>query len=93
MVRLILAKRGSELNRQEAMEAMQAADAALQSALTLSGAAADDLPVSEPQGLDLLPIQTPADNPLPWLQRRLQAAVHDSREVARAARRVLTKLG
>jgi uncharacterized membrane protein YccC len=93
MVRLMLARRGSELDRTETIAAMQVAGAALQLALTLSGTAPADTPVGEAQGLDLLPRQTPADNPLPWLQRRLQAAVHDSQEVARAARKVLTKLG
>ena len=88
---------GTELDPQETMAAMQAADAALQAALQLAasppGMVPVDLPVTDASGLDLLPLQPPTDHPLPWLQRRLQAAVHDSQAVARAARRVLAKLG
>lgn len=97
MVRLMLAQHGTELDPQETMAAMQAADAALQAALQLAasppGMAPVDLPVTDASGLDLLPLQPPTDQPLPWLQRRLQAAVHDSQAVAHAARRVLAKLG
>jgi hypothetical protein len=43
-------------------------------------------------GLELLPAEPPSQSILPWLMRRLQVAVHDGNEVARAARGVLNAL-
>jgi uncharacterized membrane protein YccC len=90
MVRLTLARTSAELDRPEAAAALQAADAALNAALT-SSAPADPAPVEAP-GLELLPAEPPAQSILPWLLRRLQVTVHDGNEVARAARRVLNGL-
>jgi hypothetical protein len=85
-----LARTSAALDRPQAAAALQAADAALNAALT-STAPADPAPVEAP-GLELLPAEPPAQSILPWLLRRLQVTVHDGNEVARAARRVLNVL-
>jgi uncharacterized membrane protein YccC len=90
MVRLTLARSSAELDRPEAAAALQAADAALNAALT-SSAPVDSAPAEAP-GLELLPAEPPAQTILPWLLRRLQVTVHDGNEVARAARCVLNVL-
>jgi hypothetical protein len=61
----------------------------LQAQLTLASAPAAEPPAP---GLLSLPEEPPAEEPLPWLQRRLQVTVHDGYRVGRAARALLGQL-
>lgn len=93
MVRMTLARRAAVLVRSEADAAMADASRDLQAALTASDGELPAFPPGMPPGLDLLPQEPPSRRPLPWLQRRLQAAVRDGQAVAVAAHAVRAKLG
>jgi hypothetical protein len=85
----MLAHRAAALRADAAAPALQAAHASLQAHLSLAGPPPEAPPVPAPQALPEAP---PADNPLPWLQRRLQVAAHDGYRVGCAARVLLQAL-
>jgi len=92
MVRLMLARRSVELERPEAAAALQAAHASLQANLAVGGPPATTSFHPDASVLELLPVEPPTQDLLPWLLRRLQVTVRDSGEVARAARAALARL-
>jgi len=87
-LRSLLTRRAAELDQAEAHAALADALQALRASLLQRSDAPTALPAestaSEPL-MALLPEQPPAHNPLPWLLRRLGAAVADARQVGRAA--------
>ncbi|QPF75398.1 hypothetical protein G8A07_22395 [Roseateles sp. DAIF2] len=82
MVRLMLARRGAELQDPAVHRALRAADAELQTALKGEEAMEPPPPAEAPA---LLPERPPAQDLKPWLLRRLRVSVHDGHQVARAA--------
>ena len=92
LIRLMLTQRGAELDRPEAAAALDAAKRALTAALTLDSSA--DLPPSTlgAPAEDMLPVEPPARDVLPWLLWRLRVTVHDGVEAARAAASALARL-
>ncbi len=86
MLRLMLSRRREALDAAALRQALDEADAALQRALL----EAPQGPV-EPSRLALLPERSPAEDPQPWLLRRLHVAVQDARRLAAAAERAATQ--
>jgi uncharacterized membrane protein YccC len=89
VVRMTLAQRAAALPSQPSSEALQAAEASLQRSLALEEAASAEPPVEPARAL---PEEAPAQDPLPWLQRRLQVTTHDGYRVGLAARTLLGKV-
>jgi uncharacterized membrane protein YccC len=89
VVRMMLVQRAEGLRADAAGAALRAAEAELQAQLTLATAPAAEPPAP---GLQALPEEPPAQDPLPWLQRRLQVTVHDGYRVGRAARALIGQL-
>jgi uncharacterized membrane protein YccC len=91
MVRLTLARRSAELSGTAAATALQQAAQTLGTCLDLKSAAPPHTPNDEADAglLQELPAEAPADNILPWLERRLQWLAHDGRRIHAAARRAL----
>ena len=71
-----------------AQAALADAEAALRARLQLDAAAASMDP-RDALGVQALPSLPPADDPTPWLLRRLQLAVHDAHRVGDSARSAL----
>ena len=90
VVRMMLVQRAAGLPPEAAQAALREAGAALQSQLVL----APGVRPAEPPAPDLaaLPEEAPAQEPLPWLQRRLQVTVHDAFRVGRVARALLAQV-
>jgi uncharacterized membrane protein YccC len=79
VVRATLARRSAELPAQAATEAIEQALLALRRGLqSPAPVAAGSAERSAIDGLAALPLQPPQHGRLPWLQRRLQAAVDDA---------------
>ncbi len=97
MVRLMLTRRGGELERDEARSALASAQAALLACLRLGEGSvappvaesrvvpAPEADAADPEELARLPEQPPAHDVLPWLMRRLGVLVRDARSVRDAA--------
>lgn len=81
-LRSLLARRGAELQRPEAHQALAETLGGLREAL-LQGRWPDD--ADGELTLNALPTRAPADDPVPWLLRRLRATLRDARRVAREA--------
>lgn len=92
LVRLLLARRGTELDRIATDACLAAAAAALKTALSLQGPASMPAPRAAAHGLDLLPLEAPEQNLMPWLLRRLQVLVIDGAAVERSAAAALARL-
>jgi uncharacterized membrane protein YccC len=88
MVRLMLARRGGELDRAEAQDALAAAYQALLACLGAGTADATWPEETDPEELARLPELPPAHDVLPWLTRRLGVLVRDARSARAAAQRV-----
>jgi uncharacterized membrane protein YccC len=85
MVRMMLTRRGSELEGPTAATALKEADAALSACLSLREPAMATGGDMDPEELSLLPMQAPAEDVTPWLMRRLQVLIHDARRIRDAA--------
>ena len=99
VVRMMLSQRAAALPAGPVAAALQEAQTALQSKLAIAGSMDLALPggelrASPPSGTDLqaLPQSLPAEDPLPWLLRRLQVAAHDAHRVGHAARLLLAQV-
>ena len=92
LVRLLLERRGMELDRVATDAGLAAAAAALQNALSLRGAADMPAPGAIAPGLDLLPPEAPELDLMPSLRRRLQMLVMDGAAVERGALAALARL-
>ena len=90
-VKLMLTRRGGELDREPTEAALRTARAALQQAFDPASAsppappAGAAAPAAERLARSALPADLPAQALLPWLERRLQGAVVAADRVARAA--------
>ncbi|MEW6706031.1 MAG: FUSC family membrane protein [Pseudomonadota bacterium] len=91
VVRMMLVQRAQGLQSPAAAEALRAAEAVLREQLHADAAAPAQPPASAPD-LQALPGEPPAENPLPWLQRRLQVSALDAYRVGTAARALLARL-
>jgi outer membrane protein TolC len=91
VVRLMLARRSAELDRPEAEAALRAAGDALGACLDPAHEAQTS-DIVDPRHADRLPETPPAQDVMPWLQRRLDVAVHDAQRIHRAARAAMAKL-
>lgn len=89
-LRSLLARRGNELDGPTARTALHAALEAMRAAL-LRGQVPAEAP-GEP-AMTALPERPPADDPLPWLLRRLSATTSDVRRLAREAEKARAALG
>jgi uncharacterized membrane protein YccC len=90
-IRMTRVRRAETLEAASAQAALEATHQALQSRLQPPGEG--PLPAPPPAvGLHALPLLPPADEPTPWLLRRLQLAVHDAHAVAQCARSALERL-
>ncbi len=85
MVRMMLTRRGSELEGPTAAAALKEADAALSACLSLREPAMAAGGNMDPEELSLLPMQAPAEDVTPWLMRRLQVLIQDARRIRDAA--------
>jgi len=93
VLRLMLARSSAELDRPEAVAALQAASKALDAALVASPSSpAVETPGTPGPGLERLPDEPPTQALLPWLLWRLQVTVHDGRVTGLAASRALASL-
>ncbi|MED5617696.1 FUSC family protein [Ideonella sp. BN130291] len=91
-IRMTRLRRAQTLEAEASRSALAAAHAELQARLQPPGEA--QLPPEPPAlRLDALPVLPPADEPMPWLLRRLQLAVHDAHAVGQCARHALERLG
>jgi uncharacterized membrane protein YccC len=90
VVRMMLVRRASTLQGEATALALQGADLALQASLAWPAKAPLQAPASV--GVDSLPDEPPAQQALPWLQRRLQVTQHDAYQVGRAARELLKRV-
>ncbi len=90
-VKLMLTRRGGDLDREPTEAALRSARAELQRVLDSAGATEPASPAKSPapamEGLarSALPAELPAHALLPWLERRLQGAVLAADRVVRAA--------
>lgn len=89
-LRSLLTRRAAELDQPEARVALDDALQVLRSRLSAGVALETALPaLTDPAAaMALLPQQPPADDPLPWLMRRLAAVKDEARQVAWAAAEV-----
>ncbi len=92
LVRLLLAGRGTELDRIATDACLAEAAAALLNTLSLQGHAGKPAPRAATHGLDFLPLEAPERNLMPWLMRRLQALVLEGAAVERSATAALARL-
>jgi len=90
VVRMILSRRGGELDVAETARALGEARVSLAASLSLQEGPPGPSP-SYPGGLSMLPIEAPADDVMPWLLRRLQVLAHDARCVQAAANEAVAK--
>ncbi len=84
-VKLMLTRRGAELDRAPTEAALRAAREALRRSLAGAGTPEPVPPADAALGRSALPATLPAEALLPWLERRLQGAVLAADRVARAA--------
>ena len=91
MLRLTLARRGTELTGPAAESALRQAGQALASSLNLKSPQPDSGP-DETEALSPLPQEAPAENILPWFERRLQLLAYDGRRIRSAALQALSKV-
>jgi len=92
MVRLLLAQRGFEFDRVKTQACLADAAASLHKALALQSQPGSPLPSGVATGLDLLPLEAPELDLMPWLMRRLRVLVMDSAAVENGALVALAKL-
>ena len=92
LIRLLLARRGKELDRIATSACLTAAAVALQNALSLQSPAAKPTPQAALHRLALLPPAAPDRNLMPWLRSRLQVLVQDGVAVERGALAALAGL-
>jgi uncharacterized membrane protein YccC len=91
MVRLILARRGTELERASAESMLSAARRSLHGELAEQPAQLAHPLVQMGEALSQLPEGAPAEDILPWLQRRLDLLVRDGAAIRAAASATLAK--
>jgi hypothetical protein len=84
-LRSLLTRRAAELDQPETHAALAEALQAMRASLLQGDVSPPSPAVAGEPAMALLPEQPPAHNPLPWLLRRLGAAVTDARQVGRAA--------
>lgn len=90
-IRLMRLRRRIEPDPPETSRALQEAAQALQAALALQAPAEAGAP--GPRATEVaLPAEPPAQDALPWLQRRLEISLDNARQVGEAARSVLSRL-
>jgi uncharacterized membrane protein YccC len=89
LVRLTLARRSAVLGMPGARAALQRAGVVLAASLDLKQPLPDAGQAADAGELSRLPPEAPAENILPWLERRLQLLVHDGSQVRNAALQAL----
>ena len=86
MVRVMLAQLSDQGQATSATAALADAAAALTTWLDLPGPEGPAAEASDLDGLELIPVQLPAGDVIPWLSRRLLLLVHEARQIRAAAR-------
>ncbi len=86
MVRVMLAQLSDQGQAPNAAAALADAAAALSAWLDLQGPEGPAAEPSDLDGLELIPVQLPAGDVIPWLSRRLLLLVHEARQIRAAAR-------
>jgi uncharacterized membrane protein YccC len=86
MVRVMLAQLSDKGQAPSAEAALADAGSALSAWLDLQGPEGPAAAASDLEGLELIPVQLPAGDVVPWLSRRLLLLVHEARQIRTAAR-------
>jgi uncharacterized membrane protein YccC len=85
VVRLALSEGGADLGSAPAAQALAQARAALETALAAPAPCRSPAPADSLEGPAQWPLESPARDRLPWLQRRLRILVQDARQLRCAA--------
>jgi uncharacterized membrane protein YccC len=92
VVRLMLARASADLERPEASAALKTSQAALHACLSPETLTDRNAGPPDPAGLEILPVEPPAHDLLPWLLRRLRVSIKESRKIRQAAAAALAAL-
>ncbi len=89
MVRVMLAQLADQGQTPSAIDALRDAASALAAWLDPLGPEGPPAEASDLDGLELIPVQLPAGDVIPWLSRRLKLLVHEARQIRAAAQAAL----